>query len=113
MALFGKKEEKNKPCCCGSCTPEDMVHAEGSKAAAGIQVLGAGCPKCKALESAVHTALTELGLSEPIDHVTDFARIAAYGVMSTPALVIDGKVVSYGKVLTSEEAKALIRKART
>ena len=110
MTLFGKKKVGSKSCC--SCTPEDMARAETSKTAAGIQVLGAGCPKCKALEGAVHTALTELGLSEPIDHVTDFAQIAAYGVMSTPALVIDGKVVSYGKVLTPEEAKTLIQKAR-
>ena len=44
--------------------------------------------------------------------MTDFAQIAAYGVMSTPALVIDGEVVSYGKVLTPEEAKTLIQKAR-
>ena len=47
-----------------------------------------------------------------IDHVTDFAQIAAYGVMSTPALVVDGKVVSYGKVLKKDEAKDLIRKVR-
>ena len=47
-----------------------------------------------------------------IDHVTDFAQIAAYGVMSTPALVVDGKVVSYGKVLKKDEAKDLIRKIR-
>lgn len=47
-----------------------------------------------------------------IEHVTDFARIAAYGVMTTPALVVDGKVVSYGKVLKKDEAKALIQKVR-
>ena len=47
-----------------------------------------------------------------IDHITDFAQIAAYGVMTTPALVVDGKVVSYGKVLKADEAKALIQKAR-
>ena len=47
-----------------------------------------------------------------IDHVTDFAQIAAYGVMTTPALVVDGKVVSYGKVLKKEEARELIRKVR-
>ena len=47
-----------------------------------------------------------------IDHVTDFAQIAAYGVMTTPALVVDGKVVSYGKVLKPEEVKALIQKVR-
>ena len=47
-----------------------------------------------------------------IDHVTDFTQIAAYGVMTTPALVVDGKVVSYGKVLKKDEAKVLIQKAR-
>ena len=47
-----------------------------------------------------------------IDHVTDFAQIAAYGVMTTPALVVDGKVVSYGKVLKKDEAKVLIQKVR-
>ncbi|MDD4096078.1 MAG: thioredoxin family protein, partial [Oscillospiraceae bacterium] len=47
-----------------------------------------------------------------IEHVTDFARIAAYGVMSTPALVIDGKVVSYGKVLKTEEVVRILNKIR-
>ena len=47
-----------------------------------------------------------------IEHVTDFGKIAAYGVMTTPALVVDGKVVSYGKVLKKDEAKALIQKVR-
>ena len=57
-------------------------------------------------------ALEELGMDTAIDHVTDFAQIAAYGVMTTPALVVDGKVVSYGKVLKKEEARELIRKVR-
>jgi small redox-active disulfide protein 2 len=48
-----------------------------------------------------------------IDHVTDFIQIAAYGVMTTPALVVDGKVVSYGKVLKKEEAKAVTQRVRT
>ncbi len=47
-----------------------------------------------------------------IDHVTDFSQIAAYGVMSTPALVIDGKVVSYGKVLKTEEVVKILQKIR-
>ena len=76
------------------------------------QVLGSGCAKCNALEEAVREALTELNMDTTIDHVTDFAQIAAYGVMTTPALVVDGKVVSYGKVLKREEAKALIQKVR-
>jgi protein-disulfide isomerase len=47
-----------------------------------------------------------------IDHVRDFAQIASYGVMSTPALVVDGKVVSYGKVLKTEEVVAILKKIR-
>ena len=53
-----------------------------------------------------------MGLDPSIDHVTDFAEIAAYGVMSTPALIIDGKVASYGKVLKKEEVIDLIKKIR-
>ena len=112
MGLFRKKREE--ACCCGgSCTPETMAQAEAAKSAAGVKVLGSGCAKCNALEDAVRAALTELGMDTAIDHVTDFAQIAAYGVMTTPALVVDGKVVSHGKVLKKEEAKALIQKVRT
>jgi hypothetical protein len=57
-------------------------------------------------------ALGELGLDLPVGHVRDFAEIAAYGVMSTPALVIDEKVVSYGKVLARNEAKAHLAKLK-
>lgn len=77
-----------------------------------IKVLGSGCKKCNALEAATKEALADLGLPVLVDHVTDFAQIAAYGVMSTPALVIDGKVVSYGKVLKPKEARSLIEKAQ-
>lgn len=111
MELFGKKKKEAKCCCCGNFTPEAMTQAEELKAAAGIKVLGGGCAKCNALEEAVRAALTELGMDTCIDHVTDFAQIAAYGVMTTPALVVNGKVVSYGKVLKKEEAKAIIQKA--
>lgn len=114
MGLFGKKKDGAKACCCGgSCTPESMAKAETAKMAAGIKVLGAGCAKCGALEEAVRSALEELGMDAAIDHVTDFGQIAAYGVMSTPALVVDGQVVSYGRVLGKDEAKALIRKVRS
>lgn len=113
MGLFHKKKEETKSCCCGdSCTPETMSQAEAAKTAAGVKVLGSGCAKCNALEDAVRAALIELGMDTTIDHVTDFAQIAAYGVMTTPALVVDGKVVSYGKVLKKDEAKAVIAAAR-
>lgn len=112
MGLFGKKREQAKSCCDGSCTPENMARAEAAKTSGGIKVLGSGCAKCNALEEAAHAALAELGMDTAIEHVTDFAQIAAYGVMTTPALVVDGKVVSYGKVLKKQEAKELIAKIR-
>lgn len=111
MGLFHKKKEETS-CCCGSCTPERMADAERAKIAAGVKVLGGGCAKCNALEAAVRSALEELGMDTAIDHVTDFSQIAAYGVMSTPALVVDGKVVSYGKVLSKDEAKTILQKIR-
>ncbi|MEJ8733411.1 thioredoxin family protein [Mediterraneibacter sp. ICN-202921] len=61
-------------------------------------------------KKATRTALSELQLDYDIEHITDFSEIAGYGVMSTPALVFNGKVISYGKVLTVEEVKALLIK---
>ena len=118
MALFGlgkKKEEvKKTDCCCGgNCNPETMSQAEAAKQeSASVKVLGSGCAKCDELESVVREALTELGMRTDIEHVTDFSQIAAYGVMSTPALVVDGKVVSYGKVLKRQEAMDILKKVR-
>ena len=113
MGLFQKNKNAEKTtCCCGSCTPEAISQAEAGKATGGVKVLGSGCAKCHALEQATREALEELGMDTAIDHVTDFAQIAAYGVMTTPALVVDGKVVAYGKVLKKDEAKALIQKVR-
>ena len=112
MGLFGKKKEE-KSCCCGSgCTPEKMAQAEAAKTTAGVKVLESGCAKCHALEEAARAALAELNMDTTIDDVTDFSQIAAYGVMTTPALVVDGKVVSYGKALKKDEVKALIQKVR-
>lgn len=109
MRLFPiKKAEKPGACCCGKIAREKMTQPSGS----GIRVLGSGCAKCSALEAAVKEAMAELEIAEEVEHVTDFSQIAAYGVMSTPALVVDGKVVSYGKVLKKDEAARLLRKAR-
>ena len=112
LGLFTKKKEE-KSCCCGSnCTPGKMAQAESEKTSAGVKVLGSGCAKCHALENAAKVALEELHMDTTIEHVTDFAQIAAYGVITTPALVVDGKVVSYGKVLKPDEVKTLIQKVR-
>jgi small redox-active disulfide protein 2 len=115
MALFEKKKNKEESSCCcgGNCDNESMKKAEAAKTeGAAIKILGSGCKKCNQLEEATKAALAKLGINEPIDHVTDFAQIAAYGVMTTPALVIDGKVVSLGKVLTSEEVMKILKKVR-
>lgn len=112
MKLFGKKEEK-KSCCCGSCSSEELNSVNIDTNEKGVKVLGSGCKKCNALEENVTEALKELGMDDAIEHVTDFAQIASYGVMSTPALVVDGKVVSFGKVLSKDEAKTILEKVRS
>ena len=65
--------------------------------------------KCNKLEENVRQALEEMNIELPIGHVTDFAQIATYGVMSTPALVLNGEVVSFGKVLTVDEVKHILK----
>ena len=74
-----------------------------------ILVLGAGCPKCRALEQAILRALDDLNLNLSVGHVTDYVEMAQYGVMSTPALVIDGKVVAIGRALTQQDVLRLLK----
>lgn len=68
-----------------------------------IEILGTGCAKCKALEEAAKQAVSKSGKFVQIEKVEDIMKIMEYGVMSTPALVIDGKVVSTGKLLSVDE----------
>ncbi len=75
-----------------------------------IKVLGPGCPKCKTLEKATLQAVSETGVNATVTKVDDIVEIMNYGVMTTPALVTDGKVVVKGKVPTVEEIKNLITK---
>ena len=114
MSLFNlgmkKEEEKaisnmevNK-----SETSEKSVEATNQSYV--IKVLGSGCAKCNELELNVKKALEQMGLEVKFDHITDFSVIAAYGVMSTPALVVNEKVVSFGKVLKVSEAIKLFQK---
>ncbi|MDO4270392.1 MAG: thioredoxin family protein [Eubacteriales bacterium] len=111
MTLFGLKKDKSS---CHSATNngDTIKHGKANDASVEVKVLGTGCAKCNALEVAVKEALTELGMDTAIEHVTDFTQIASYGVMTTPALVVNGKVVSYGKVLKKDEAIAFIQKER-
>ncbi|PXV89407.1 small redox-active disulfide protein 2 [Lachnotalea glycerini] len=105
---------KNSECCCGgNCNTETIAESEKVKVSgSSIKVLGSGCAKCNQLEAATLEALKELEMDTTIDHVTDFSQIAAYGVMTTPALVVDGKVVSFGKVLKKDEVIKILKKVR-
>ena len=73
-----------------------------------IEILGTGCAKCKQLEKNVLAALAQTGKFAEVVKVEDLQKIMEYGVMSTPGLVIDGKVVSVGKLLTPDEITELI-----
>ena len=68
-----------------------------------IQILGTGCPKCKLLYANAEAALKSAGIAAQIEKVEKIVDIMKFGVMSTPALVVDGKVKSVGKVLSPEE----------
>ena len=75
-----------------------------------IKILGIGCKNCVNLAKNTEEALKELGMEATITKVTDMKDIAKYGIMLTPGLVIDEKVVSYGKVASTEEITELLKK---
>ncbi|MEV9643967.1 thioredoxin family protein [Aliarcobacter butzleri] len=76
-----------------------------------IEILGTGCSKCKALEEAVKQAVAKIGGFHEVKKVEDIVEIMNYGVMSTPALVVDGVVKSTGKILGVEEIVGLLKGA--
>ena len=75
-----------------------------------IKILGIGCKNCVNLAKNTEGALKELGMEATITKVTDMKDIAKYGIMRTPGLVIDEKVVSYGKVASTEEITELLKR---
>lgn len=75
-----------------------------------IKILGSGCKNCVTLADNTKAALQALGLEAEVIKVTDFSEIAGYGIMSTPGLVVDEKVVSFGKVLKPNEIVKLLQK---
>lgn len=75
-----------------------------------IKILGSGCPNCVKLEANAKKAVEELGVEAIIEKITDMGLIIEYGVMSTPALVIDENIMSYGTVLAVEDIKEMISK---
>lgn len=113
MFELWNNEKNNNNCCCGGL--RSSVTIENTNPIAnkgGIKVLGGGCARCHELEKNTKAALSRLGIKESVELVTDYSVIAAFGVMSTPALVIDNKVVAYGKVLKEQEIVEIIMKVR-
>ena len=116
MALFNfgkKKEEEKKSCCCGSAPK-----AEASSCCCGapvegiccIKVLGAGCKSCHEQYENAKAAVQALGLNVEVEYITDMEKVMEYGVMSMPAIVVNEKVVSMGRVLKAAEVEKLLRK---
>lgn len=73
-----------------------------------IEVLGPGCSKCKTLEKLTKEVVSETGIEAEVEKVDDIMRIMSYGVMTTPALVIDQKVVAKGRIPSKSEIKEFI-----
>ena len=76
-----------------------------------IQVLGSGCPKCRQLAENARAAAEQLGVAFELEKITDINEMIRFGVMVTPALAVDGKVRSAGKVLSVDEIKTLLNQA--
>jgi small redox-active disulfide protein 2 len=75
-----------------------------------IKILGTGCPKCKSLEQATRNTIAEMGITANIEKVEDIVKIMGYGVMQTPALVINEKVIISGRVPSNSEIKDVLTK---
>jgi small redox-active disulfide protein 2 len=74
-----------------------------------IKILGPGCPKCQQTEKVVKEAVAECGVNAQVEKVTNLLDIASYGVFGTPAVVVDGKVKSVGKIPSPEDVKNWIK----
>lgn len=76
-----------------------------------IEVLGTGCPRCKEVEKRVMDVLAETGIAADIEKVTDIRKFAQMGILSTPGLVINGKVKAQGKIPSKDEVKKWLEEA--
>ncbi len=122
MALFNfgkkKEEEKKTPACaCSSGCPtseaEEIANDCCPEAKDGIccvKVLGAGCKSCHEQYENAKKAIKDMGLDLEVEYITDMQKVMEYGAMSMPALVVNEKVVSMGKVLKSDDVIALLHK---
>ena len=122
MSLFNsckKKEEEKKAsagtCSCGCPTSEvseitNDCCPEAKDGICCIKVLGAGCKSCHELYENAKEAVKAMGLSVEVEYITDMQKVMEYGVMSMPAVVVNEKVVSMGKVLKADDVERLLHK---
>ncbi len=132
MALFnfGKKKEEEKKaaaCCCGSaeaktkgtdgCCCGSVPKAQKTACCGApvdgiccIKVLGAGCRACHEQYENAKAAVKAMGLNIEVEYITDMEKVMGYGVMSMPAIVVNEKVVSMGKVLKAADVEKLLHK---
>ncbi len=115
---FGKKKETKKPACAcnGNCSTTEVSEiindccSEAKGSICCIKVLGAGCASCHTQYENTKEAVKNLGLNIEVEYITDMQKVMEYGVMSMPALVVNDKVVSMGKVLKTKEVEDLFHK---
>ena len=113
-----KEEEKKAPACACSCgcptsETEEITNdccPEAKDGICCIKVLGAGCKSCHEQYENAKEAVKAMGLSVEVEYITDMQKVMEYGVMSMPALVVNEKVVSMGKVLKSADVEKLLHK---
>ncbi len=114
MGLFGKQksEMQQSPCCCGGATTKTESACCGGAAGSicCIKILGAGCKSCREQYENTKAAVAKLGLNIEVEYITDMEKVMAYGAMSMPAIVVNEKVVSVGKVLKAAEVEKLLLK---
>ena len=122
MALFHfgkKKEEKKTPVCACSSSDNTRVESdapccpEAENRICCIKVLGAGCKSCHEQYEQAQQAADAMGLSVKVEYITDMQKVMEYGVMSMPAIVVNDRVVSMGKVLKAAEVEHLLRQIQS
>lgn len=102
--------KKKKACSCG-CSASETGESSCpviNEEIRSIKVLGAGCKSCREQYENVKKAIAEMGLSVEAEYITDMEKVMSYGVMSMPAIVVNERVVSMGKVLKIPDVKKLL-----
>lgn len=110
MKIFDKFLKRSCNCQNAENTKEKKEISVKKDGVMNVKILGSGCKNCLTLTENVKSALNDMKIEANIEKVTDFKEISSYGILSTPGLVIDEKIVSYGKVLKSEDVKKIIEK---